>query len=115
MVGNPPDVWLGQDPTTGVFQYQTSSGISDTSKALGTLAVWDNCKYTISPGKHGQAVPVIGFLEVFVDGMSNSCSGAANGGNNVRVHTVSALGCNGTGPGATTPGPFGVPVQLVKH
>jgi Flp pilus assembly protein TadG len=115
MVGNPPDVWLGQDPTTGVFQYQTSSGISDTSKAMGTLAVWDNCKYTISPGKHGQAVPVIGFLEVFVDGMSNSCSGSASGGNNVRVHTVSALGCNGTGAGATTPGPFGVPVQLVKH
>jgi len=113
MVGNPPDVWLGQDPTTGVFQYQTSSGISDTSKSLGTLAVWDNCKYTISPGKHGQAVPVIGFLEVFVDGMSDSCTGSASGGSNVRVHTVSGAGCNGTGPATT--GPFAVPLQLVKQ
>jgi Flp pilus assembly protein TadG len=114
MVGNPPDVWLGQDPTTGVFQYQTSSGISDTSKSLGTLAVWDNCKPPgITPGKHGQAVPVIGFLEVFVDGMSDSCTGSASGGSNVRVHTVSGAGCNGSGPATT--GPFAVPVQLVKQ
>jgi Flp pilus assembly protein TadG len=113
MVGNPPDVWLGQDPTTGIFQYQTSSGISDTSKSLATLAVWDSCGHPITPGKHGQAVPVIGFLEVFVDGMSDSCTGSASGGSNVRVHTVSGAGCSGTGAGAT--GPFAVPVQLVKQ
>src|SRR5262249_60654342 len=29
MIGNPADVWLGPDPTTGVFEYQTSTGISD--------------------------------------------------------------------------------------
>lgn len=115
MIGNPQDTWLGPDPTTGVFKYQTSAGISDTSKSLGVVAVWDNCHNTITSGTHGQSAPIIGFLEVFVDGMSNSCSGSANGGNNVRVHTVNAIGCSGNGSGSTTPGPFAVPVQLVKH
>lgn len=115
MIGNPQDTWLGLDPTTGVFKYQTPSGVSDTSKSLATMAVWDNCHNTITSGTHGQSAPIIGFLEVFVDGMSNSCSGSANGGNNVRVHTVNALGCSANGSGSTTPGPFAVPVQLVKH
>jgi Putative Flp pilus-assembly TadE/G-like len=115
MIGNPQDTWLGADPTTGIFKYQTSSGVSDTSKSLGVVAVWDNCHHTITSGTHGQSAPIIGFLEVFVDGMSNSCSGSANGGNNVRVHTVNAIGCAGNGAGSTTPGPFAVPVQLVKH
>lgn len=115
MIGNPQDTWLGPDPTTGVFEYQTSTGISDTSKSLGVVAVWDNCHNTITSGTHGQSAPIIGFLQVFVDGLSNNCSGPANGGNNVRVHTINALGCNGNGSGGTTPGPFAVPIQLVKH
>jgi hypothetical protein len=114
MIGNPSDTWLGPDPTTGVFLYQTSSGVSDTSKSLGTVAVWDNCNNTITSGTHGQSAPIIGFLEVFVDGMSNSCSGSATGGNNVRVHTVNAAACNGNGPGTST-GPEAIPIQLVKH
>jgi Putative Flp pilus-assembly TadE/G-like len=115
MIGNPQDTWLGPDPTTGVFKYQTSTGVSDTSRSLGTIAVWDNCHYTITSGTHGQSAPIIGFLEVFVDGMSNTCSGSANGGNFVRVHTVNAQSCNGNGSGSQTPGPFAVPIQLVKH
>jgi Flp pilus assembly protein TadG len=115
MIGNPPDTWLGPDPTTGVFKYQTSTGVSDTSKSLATMAVWDNCHNTITSGKNGQSAAIIGFLEVFVDGMSNNCSGSANGGSNVRVHTVNAIGCSASGSGSTTPGPFAVPVQLIKH
>src|SRR5262245_4237479 len=115
LIGNPADTWLGPDPTTGVFKYQTSAGVSDTSKSLGTIAVWDNCHSTITSGTHGQSAPIIGFLEMFVDGMSNNCSGSANGGSNVRVHTVNAVGCSGGGSGSTTPGPFAVPIQLVKH
>jgi Flp pilus assembly protein TadG len=114
MMGNPPDTWLGPDSTTGIFMYQTATGVSDTSKSLGLFAVWDNCHHPITSGTHGQSAPIIGFLEMFVDGMSNNCSGTANGGNHVRVHAVSANGCNnGNGPGST--GPFAVPVQLVKH
>jgi Putative Flp pilus-assembly TadE/G-like len=116
MIGNPQDTWLGPDPTTGVLQYQTSTGISNTSKSLAVVAVWDNCHPpAITSGTNGQSAPIIGFLDVFVDGMSNDCSGPANGGNNVRVHTVNAITCNGPGSGSTTPGPFAVPVQLVKH
>jgi hypothetical protein len=115
LIGNPADTWLGPDPTTGVFKYQTSAGVSDTSKSLGTIGVWDNCHNTITSGTNGQSAPIIGFIEVFVDGMSNTCSGSANGGNNVRVHTVNALGCNPGGSGSTTPGPFAAPIQLVKH
>jgi hypothetical protein len=114
MIGNPPDVWLGPDPTTGVFEYQTSTGVSDTSKSLGLVAVWDSCNNPINSGNAGQSAPILGFVDLFVDGMSNSCSGSANGGNWVRVHAVSANGCtNGSGNGST--GPFAVPVQLVKH
>jgi len=114
MIGNPADTWLGQDPTTGIFEYQTSTGISDTSKSLATVAVWDNCKTPINSGNAGQSAPIIGFLEVFVDGMANDCSGPANGGNNVRVHTVNSTACSGSGPGTST-GPLAVPIQLVKH
>jgi hypothetical protein len=115
LIGNPADTWLGPDPTTGVLQYQTAAGVSDTSKSLGTVAVWDNCHNTITSGTNGQSAPIIGFIEMFVDGMSNNCSGPANGGSNVRVHTVNAVGCSGSGSGSTTPGPFAVPIQLVKH
>ena len=114
MIGNPADVWLGPDPTTGVFEYQTSTGISDTSKSLGTVAVWDNCHSTITSGTAGQSAPIIGYIEMFVDGMANDCSGPANGGNNVRVHTVNSTACSGAGPGTST-GPLAVPIQLVKH
>jgi hypothetical protein len=114
MVGSPADTWLGPDPTTGIFQYQTSTGVSDTSKSLGLFAVWDSCSNPITSGTHGQVTPVIGFVEMFVDGMSNTCSGSANGGNWVRVHAVSANGCSG-GNGNGSTGPFALPVQLVKH
>lgn len=115
LTGNPPDTWLGPNSTTGVFQYQTSTGVSDTSRALGVVAVWDNCSQTITSGTHGQTANVIGFVEVFVDGMSNSCSGSATGGSSVRIHAVNAMGCSNGGSGGSSSGPFAVPVQLVKQ
>src|SRR5215472_1346078 len=55
MIGNPSDTWLGPDPTTGIFMYQTATGVSDTSKSLGLFAVWDNCGHPITSGTAGQS------------------------------------------------------------
>lgn len=113
LVGANPDTWIGPG------QYQTSSGaIVDTSHQLALVPVWDNCSPPpIIPGTNGQSVKVIGFLEMFVDGMSNSCTGNLGNGNWVRIHPVDANGCagNGSSGGSTQTGPFAVPVQLVKQ
>lgn len=119
----PTDTWVGPG------QYQTPGGtIVDTSKQISVIPVWDNCNQTINSGTNGQTAKVIGFLEMFVDGMSNQngCTknGGGNGGNGnwVKVHSLNATGCgsngNGLGGGGNgTPptGPFAVPVQLVKQ
>lgn len=114
LTGTPPDTWLGPNPTTGVFEYQTANGVADTSRSLGVVAVYDNCSQTITSGTHGQAANVIGFVEIFVDGMADSCSGSATGGSSVRAHAVNATGCS-NGSGGSSSGPFAVPVQLVKQ
>jgi hypothetical protein len=120
----PTDTWLGPG------QYQTPGGtIVDTSKQLSVIPVWDNCNQKINSGTNGQTAKVIGFLEMFVDGMSNQngCTkggggGGGGNGNWVKVHSLNATGCGsggqGLGGGQNGPpptGPFAVPVQLVKQ
>jgi Putative Flp pilus-assembly TadE/G-like len=110
LVGNNPDTWVAP----GI--YENSGGtLTDTSHQLSLVPVWDNCNFPIGSGST-QSATVIGFLEMFVDGMSNSCTGNTGGGSWVRIHTVTATGCGSDGGGGgTQTGPFAVPVQLVKH
>lgn len=102
LVGNPPDTWQG------INQYQHSDGnIYDTSRSLVVAPVWDNCTQNISPGYHGQAVRVIGFIEMFVDGMQ---------GNTVQAHMVAPIACSAGGGGnafGANTGPYSVPIRLV--
>jgi Flp pilus assembly protein TadG len=123
LIGDSPDTWVD------VGQYETPSGtILDTSRSLGTVPVWDNCNHPIGSGTNGQTAAVLGFVEVFVDGMGNStvCSGGRGGQKDfVEVHMVNATPCgsgtggsgggSGGGTGGTGTGPFAVPVQLIKH
>ena len=96
---NPPDIW------GGIGDYLPPGGgpASSTSRSLQVAPVWDNCAQVIDPGTNGQQAKVIGFVEIFVDGMQ---------GNNVVGHVVNPLGCSGNG--STGTGPFATPIRLVQ-
>ncbi len=101
LIGNPPDTFLG------IGQYQTSGGVSDDSQSLVIAPVWDNCAQTITSGTAGQKVNVIGFLELFINGMS---------GQTVSAYAIQPIACSTTAgnPGAGT-GPMAIPVRLVQN
>lgn len=104
LIGNPPDTWVA------VGQYSSGGVISDTSRSLVTAPVWDDCTQVISPGYKGQTVKVVGFLEMFVDGMQ---------GSSVQAHVVNEIACSVTGSGGSgatggNTGPLGVPIRLVQ-
>ena len=110
LVGDPPDTWVS------IGQYQTSIGLSDVSRSLAVAPVWDSCHQSVSPGYAGQQVKVIGFVELFFDGMP---------GNEVQAHLVNATSCSTSGGGGGSSssstatgfntGPFGVPVRLIQN
>ncbi|MGH9580126.1 MAG: pilus assembly protein TadG-related protein [Terriglobales bacterium] len=121
LIGNPADTWGGLGPSG--FQYYdggNTSAIIDSSRSLVTAPVWNNCQQNIVPGTAGQTAMIIGFVQVFVDGIQ---------GQNVTAHLVSVTPCAGVGaggggggggPGGGGPGgvplsgPGGVPVRLVQ-
>jgi hypothetical protein len=111
LIGSPPDTWVS------IGQYQTSVGLSDMSRSLAVAPVWDSCHQNVSPGYAGQQVKVIGFVELFFDGMP---------GNQVQAHLVNATSCSNSGGGGgsgtsssaatgSNTGPFGIPVRLIQN
>ncbi len=109
LTGPTPDEWLA------VGQYRHDDGnIYDTSQQLVVAPVWNNCVQNISPGYHGQQVTVVGFIQLFIDGMIGG-----KGGQGVGAHFVSPIACSTGGAGAAgdtgaNTGPFGVPIRLVQ-
>ncbi len=99
LIGNPPDTYVN------VGEYQTASGISNTSQSLIVAPVWDNCTQVINSGTAGQTPTVVGFLELFVVGMS---------GNNLQTRVISAAGCNMQAGSSGSTGPLAIPVRLVQ-
>jgi hypothetical protein len=99
LIGNPPDTYIS------VGEYQTANGISNTSQSLIAVPVWDNCTQVIDPGTAGQTPTVIGFLELFVGGMS---------GNDLKARLISAAGCNTQAGYSGSTGPLAYPVRLVQ-
>ncbi len=103
-----------QDKWISIGNYQTDAGASlVTSKSLVVAPVWDDCSQTINPGTNGQKVKVIGFLELFVDGLSGQAT--------VNAHIVGPIACprnGGGGGGAGNPnpstGPYATPVRLIQ-
>jgi Flp pilus assembly protein TadG len=102
LIGPNPDQWIS------VGQYESSTGdILDDSRSLIAVPVWDNCTQPINSGNAGQVLNVVGFLELFVDGVS---------GQGVQAHVVNAAACSttpGAGPAGTT-GPYAVPIRLIQ-
>jgi Putative Flp pilus-assembly TadE/G-like len=106
LTGTTPDTWVA------IGQYRHDDGnVYDTSAQLVVAPVWDSCTQVISPGYNGQQVQIIGFVDLFIDGMS---------GSDVRAHFVKPTACS-TGGGAgqgnqfgANTGPLGVPIRLVR-
>jgi hypothetical protein len=106
LTGPTPDTWV----QLGRYQHPDGN-VYDTSDQLVVAPVWDNCTQNISPGYHGQAVRIVGFMELFIDGMKQK---------DVQAHFVKPVACVGAGAGAggnefgANTGPYGVPIRLVK-
>lgn len=106
-----PDTWGGLH--NGVWSYHpdgNGSVWSMTSRSLVIAPVWNNCTQPITPGSHGQTAKVVGYVELFVDGMS----GKAMEGHLVQPIQCSTTGGSSGGTGENT-GPYGVPVRLVNE
>jgi hypothetical protein len=105
LTGPTPDEWVQ------VGQYRRDDGnIYDTSNQLVVAPVWNNCVQNISPGYNGQQVRVIGFVQLFIDGMQAQ---------DVQAHFVSPIACSTGGQGqagetGANTGPYGVPIRLVQ-
>lgn len=103
LVGPNPDTWVAP----GAYQHADGS-ITDTSVALITAPVWDNCHSSVKSGK--SPVTMVGFSNWFVEGMSSG---------NMMANFVNAAGCPGTGGVCPVGGPsvpnagFGTAVRLV--
>src|SRR5690348_858284 len=112
--GAAADSWYQGNPTSQGFVFCSESAPStncdsslwrDTSQSLITAPVWDNCKTAIGSGK--QTVPLIGFVEVFVDQ-------ANKGTGDIMAHLVTGSSCGGgSGPG-TGSGPAAIPIRLIQ-
>lgn len=112
--GAPADSWYQDNPTSQGFVFCPESAPSttcdpslwrDTSQSLITAPVWDNCTTSIGSGK--QTVPLIGFVEVFVDGVERPSG-------NITAHLVSGSSCGaGAGPGNGN-GPAAIPIRLIQ-
>lgn len=107
-LAEPPDLWF----SVGQYQDGATGTIKDSSVQLAVAPIWDNCKQQISPGYAGQKVKVVGFSEIFIQGMD---------GPNVQAYLVNATSCAGAGNAGEgsevgdNTGPQGVPVRLVQN
>lgn len=125
--GSTPDSWInGSSPS----EFQLGDGTTGpTSKSLAVAAVWNNCttgpysgsgtQYagaSIGPGK--ESVPVIGFIQVFFDGVTQKSAGTTGGGSTyaeVTAHILPPIACGEVEGGGPPPaGPMTIPIRLVQ-
>jgi hypothetical protein len=115
LVGTPPDSWTG---TIGV--YQTANGLSDTSKSIIVVPIWDTCSMAgfcpagDFPSGTNVTLQIIGFATFFVEGLQ---------GKDVKARLVSVSSCGalsggpggGAGGGGETGGTvLSLPLRLVR-
>lgn len=118
LIGSPPeDAWV----SSGRYRQIATGIIKDSSRALVTVPVWDDCSQPITSGTAGQQLVVIGFVQMFV---SNVVQSGANRGD-TSAHIISATSCavdNGGPPGGDPggvsngpTGPMALPIQLIQN
>lgn len=121
LIGAPPeDAWV----SPGRYREIATGIIKDSSEALVTVPVWDDCSQPISSGTAGQQMVVIGFVQMFVDNVVQS---GPNQGE-TTAHFVSATSCatssaggggsTGGSTGGVNSGPTGPqarPIQLIQN
>jgi hypothetical protein len=116
-VGNPMidliEQGAGQDTWVDVGKYldPVTGTISDVSKNLINVVIWDNCHDNpLTPGSHGQTIEIVGYGMAFVDQVYKT------GPNKyIAAHLVNVGSC---GEGAEDPGSGGlgaIPVRLVQN
>lgn len=102
LIGPNPDQWIS------VGEYESWTGqILDDSRSIIAVPVWDNCTQPIQSGNAGQVLNVVGFVDLFVDGVS---------GQSVQAQLVNAAACSttpGSGPSGAT-GPHAIPIRLIQ-
>jgi Flp pilus assembly protein TadG len=102
LIGPNPDTWISDG------QYETWDGqYVDDSRSIIAVPIWDNCTQSISSGNGQQTLNVVGFVDLFVDGIS---------GQTVTAHLVTAAACStspGSGPSNST-GPYAIPIRLIQ-
>jgi hypothetical protein len=103
LIGNPV-----VDSFKAIDQYKNiSTGtVSDSSRALVTAPVWDNCNNPISPGTNGQTAQILGFVKIFVDSVAPNAD--------VQAHVISEIQCDANASTSTSTGPFAIPIRLVQ-
>lgn len=106
LVGSSPDIW----EAPGAYLHPDGT-LTDTSKQVATVAVWDDCCPNCAVGTGKTMVPAIGFSDWFIEGMTKS------GGPGVLANFLDGAGCGiNTANGGTPAGsnsPNGIPVRLV--
>ena len=113
LLGAPPD-----DEYKDVGEYAINGGaLSDTSKALVTVPIWDTCASGFcsggipTVGGHEQ-IAVIGFALVFLDGISVGPPPAKDEA--LTGHLINISGCSGTPTGSGSSVLGGFPLRLVR-
>ena len=109
--------------------YRHGGVLTDTSRSLCTVAVWDVCNMTgFCPGGDfpsgtNPQIPIIGFALVFIEGLVPPGNPSATPGctsNTVRARLVNISACGDTGGAGGGGGPVpptgisGFPVRLVR-
>jgi Flp pilus assembly protein TadG len=111
LIGSPQDRWKGIDQ----YYMGDTSTLSDTSRSLAVAPVWNNCTNiggtTIGQGTQ-QNVPVIGFVQIFVDSVVQTGSNKGD----TTAHIVREISCDAAaaGAGGSNTGPYAIPIRLVQ-
>jgi hypothetical protein len=116
------DQWCSSTGCSSPTQFLLGDGNTGTdSRSLAAAAIWNNCANyggsLIGPGK--TSMPVLGFVEVFIDGVTQQ-SGGSQGTQMAAVtaHILPPIACGAVDAGGATPPPAGsmtIPIRLVQN
>jgi Flp pilus assembly protein TadG len=115
------DQWCSSTGCSSPTQFLLGDGtIGADSRSLGAAAIWNNCANyggsLIGPGK--TSMPVLGFVEMFIDGVTQQSSGSTGTAMAaVSAHIVRKISCSQVDSGGPPPpaGSMTIPIRLVQN